>query len=203
MDEAATAPTRSILALDDTTIYRASQTLIPLAETRTVELGRGVTAQLRGGSYVEPWHQFALAIISTAMGDRPVYFATSGNAAGELGLTPFLIRQGLAFKLNYGPPTPETSETVAELPYSAFTAVTGLHLDTRRTRTLAREVFMHRSGLPDEWPRWPWRAVLGIPSYYSWVHYALYEWAASIEDQEEAEYNLGRAEAWARLRGAF
>ena len=59
---------------------------------------------------------------------------------------------------------------------------------------------MHRTGLPDEWPRWPWRAVLGIPSYYSWVHYALYEWALQEENQEVADFQLSRAEAWARLR---
>ena len=85
---------------------------------------------------------------------------------------------------------------------SPFTSVTGLYLDAPRTRTLATEVFMHRTGLPDEWPRWPWRAVLGIPSYYSWVHYALYEWALENGGQEEAEYQLGRAEAWAGLRTA-
>jgi len=44
--------------------------------------------------------------------------------------------------------------------------------------------------------------VLGIPSYYSWVHYALYEWASSEGDQEEAEHQMERAEAWARLQTA-
>jgi hypothetical protein len=203
LEEGLRSPTRSILALDDSTILQVAQTLVPLMEARDVDLGRGITAQLQGGTYIEPWHQFALSIISTALGDRPVYFASSGNAAGELGLTPFLVRQGLAYKLNEGLPTLETGETIAELPYSAFSGVIGLYLDHERTRILAQDVFLHRTGLPDEWPRWPWRAVLGIPSYYSWVHYALYEWAASIEDQEEAEYQLGRAEAWARLRGAL
>ncbi len=91
---------------------------------------------------------------------------------------------------------------MVELPFSAFSNITGIFLDAQRTRTLASEVFMHRNGLPDEWPRWPWRAVLGIPSYYSWVHYALYQWALLEDDAEEAELNLDRAEAWARLRGA-
>ncbi len=135
-----------------------------------------------GGTYVEPWQQFALAIISTAVGDRPVFFASSGNAAGQLGLTPFLVRQGLAFRLHEGPIDPEAMGEVVELRPSAFTNVTGVYLDARRTQRLASEVFIHRNGLPDEWPRWPWRAVLGIPSYYSWVHYALYEWANMQND---------------------
>jgi len=195
-------PTRSILSLDDATIERVSQTLVPIRDDQEVDLGLGVSAQLPGGSYIEPWQQFALSIISTALGDRPIYFASSGNAASQLGLTPFLVRQGLAFRLNEGPPDPQNSQSIVALPASPFTTVTGLYLDGPRTDLLARQVFLHRSGLPDQWPRWPWRAVLGIPSYYSWVYYALYEWALLKGDQEGEEYNMGRAEAWARLRTA-
>jgi hypothetical protein len=195
-------PTRPILTLDDVTIDRVAQTVVPIQEDRAIDLGSGLTARLSGGGYVEPWHQFALSIISTALGDRPIYFASSGNAASELGLTPYVVRQGLAFKLNQGPPNPDEVEGLVALPMSPFTSVTGQYLDAPRTRTLATEVFMHRNGLPDEWPRWPWRAVLGIPSYYSWVHYSLYEWAMANEDQEEAEFQMGRAEAWAMLRNA-
>jgi hypothetical protein len=165
-----------------------------------VPLSHGLSAQLTGGTYIEPWHQFALAIVSSALGDRPVYFASSGNAAGNLGLTPFLIRQGLAFRLNEGVPDVEAMEGVVELPYSSFSNVTGIFLDIQRTETLASQVFMHRNGLPDEWPRWPWRAVLGIPSYYSWVHYALYQGALLEDNTEGAEHHMGRAEEWARLR---
>jgi len=188
------------LGLDDATIRQVAQTLVPLREDRVVDLGQGLTAQFSGGNYIEPWHQFALSIISSALGDRPIYFASSGNAASQLGLTPYLIRQGLAFRLHDGVPDAEAMEGVVELPYSAFSGVTGLFVDVQRTRTLASETFMHRSGLPDEWPRWPWRAVLGIPSYYSWVHYSLYQSAVMEEDPEEAEHQLDRAEAWARLR---
>lgn len=202
LDSPIRPPTRPILTLDDATIDRVAQTVVPLREDRVVEMGSGLTARLSGGTYVEPWHQFALSIISTALEDRPIYFASSGNAASELGLTPFIVRQGLAFKLNLGTPNPEEVEGLAALPPSPFTSVTGLYLDGPRTRTLASEVFMHRTGLPDEWPRWPWRAVLGIPSYYSWVHYSLYEWALAEDNQEEAEFQLSRAEAWAMLRTA-
>jgi len=200
MDGPVRPPTRSIVGLDDATIEQVAQTLVPLREDRIVELGQGISAQLTGGRYIEPWHQFALAIISSAIGDRPVYFASSGNAAGALGLTPFLIRQGLAFRLHEGIPDVEAMEGVVALPASDFTSVTGIYLDAQRTQTLASEVFMHRNGLPDEWPRWPWRAVLGIPSYYSWVHYALYQWALMENVTEEAEHHLNRAEAWATLR---
>jgi hypothetical protein len=192
-------PTRSILRLDDATIARAAQTVVPVREDRTVDLGMGVTALLRSGSLIYPWHQFALSIISNSLGDRPIYFASSGNAAGDLGLTPFLIRQGVAYRLNPGLPDPELLEGVEEMSLSPMTSVTGMWLDVERTRKLAWEVFLHRGGLPDAWPHWPYRAVLGVPSYYAWVHYSLYQAAVQGEREEEALENMDRAEAWARL----
>jgi hypothetical protein len=193
-------PTRSILDLDEVTIRQAAQQVVPIMEDEVLELGPGLFARMPGGMYMEPWHRFALFIIRTSLGDRPIYFASSGNAAAYLGLTQYLIRHGLAFKLHDTLPDAAALETVTELPPSAFTNVTGTFLDHQRTEALANEVFIHRNGLPDEWPRWPWRAVLGIPSYYSWVHYALYEWSAVVEDRDNAAYHLERAEAWARLR---
>jgi len=156
---------------------------------------------LRGGSYIEPWHQFALSIIASAMGDRPVYFASSGNAADHLGLRPYIVREGLAFRLNPGLPDPETMRGIVELSPSPLTGVTGIWLNVERTQALAWEVFVHRDGLPDEWEFWPHRAVLGIPSYYSWVHYALYQAGLQQNRPETAEENLERADAWARLAG--
>jgi hypothetical protein len=192
-------PTRTILELDDETISRVSGTVAPLRESRAVDLGQGVSAQLEGGIYLYPWHQFALSIISSSLGDRPIYFSSSGSAADELGLTPFLIRQGLAYRLNPGLPNPETMEGVEELSLSQLSSVTGIWLDVERTRTLAWEVFMHRGGLPDQWPRWPYRAVLGVPSYYAWVHYSLYQAAIEGGRADEAEENMALAEIWALL----
>ncbi len=193
------APGLSILPLDDATITRVAQTVVRLTEDRSLDLGKGVTALLRAGTLLEPWHQFALAVISNSLEDRSIYFASSGNAANALGLTPFLVRQGLAYRLNPGFPDPETMEGVVELPPSAFSGVTGFWLDQERTRTLAWEVFLHRSGLPDDWVRWPYRAVLGVPSYYAWVHYALYLAAVDQGLDDEARENAERAEEWVRL----
>ena len=199
VDAPITPPTRSILPLEDEQIARVAVTVAPIEEDRTLDLGQGVSALLRGQTLVYPWHQFALSIISFSLGDRPVYFASSGNAADELGLTPFLIRQGVAYRLNPGLPNPEDMEGVEELGVSPLTAVTGMWLDVDRTRKLAWDVFQHRGGLPDGWARWPYRAVLGVPSYYAWVHYSLYQAAVQAEREEEAMENMDRAEAWARL----
>jgi hypothetical protein len=199
LDSPLTPPTRSILELDDETISRVSQSVVPLREDRVVSLGQGVSARLRGESLLYPWHQYALSIISNSLGDRPIYFASSGSAADDLGLTPFLIRQGLAYRLNPGLPDPEVMEGVQELSLSPLSSVTGVWLDVDRTRTLAWEVFMHRDGLPEGWPRWPYRAVLGVPSYYAWVHYSLYQAAAEGGRDQEANENMAKAEVWAGL----
>jgi hypothetical protein len=199
LDAPLTPPTRGILELDDETIERVSQSVVPIREDRIVDLGQGVSARLRGGSLIYPWHQYALAIISNSLGDRPIYFASSGSAADDLGLAPFLIRQGVAYRLNPGLPDPEAMEGVQELSLSPLSSVTGMWLDVDRTRTLAWEVFMHRGGLPEGWPRWPYRAVLGVPSYYAWVHYSLYQAAAEDGRTEEANENMAKAEAWAVL----
>jgi hypothetical protein len=191
-------PTRSILPLDDATIDRVSGTVVPLQETRTVDIGP-VTAELPAGIYLYPWHQYALAIVSNSLGDRPVYFASSGNAADELGLSPYLVREGLAYRLNAGLPRPEETEGLVQLELSPFTSVTGLFLDRERTRTLAWEVFQHEGGLPEAWDYWPDHAVLGVPNYYAWVYYSLYQAAAQAEIADDASRNLDKAEAWARL----
>jgi hypothetical protein len=60
-------------------------------------------------------------------------------------------------------------------------------------------VFLHRGGLPEGRDHWPDHAVLGVPNYYAWVHYSLYQAANQDGDQEEASRNLEAAEAWARL----
>jgi hypothetical protein len=197
--ESAVGPSRSILALDDPTIDRIVRTSTQVREDQTVDLGFGITARLRAGTYIEPWHQFALAIISTALGDRPIYFAASWNGADQLGLTPYVVRQGLAFRLNEGPLSPEAGESIAELPSSPYTGITGLWLDVDRTKTLVWDVFVHRDGLPEGWDTWPDRAVRGIPSYYSWAHFALQEWATQSNLDEEVRKNREKAEAWALL----
>ncbi len=199
LDQPLSPPRRSILALDDATIDRVAQTVVPLREARQVDLGLGVTATLSQGMSLYPWHQFALAVISNSLGDRPVYFASSGNAGDVLGLSPYLVRQGLAYKLNPGVPDPDAQEGVVELTPTPLSGVTGVWLDEARTRTLAWDVFTHQGGLPEAWDVWPHRAVLGVPSYYAWVHYSLYQAAAQEEVTERAERNLQEAEEWARL----
>ena len=198
LDAPVRAPQRSILPLDDETIQRTAQSYVPLEQTRAFQLGN-VTATLSGGTLLYPWHQFALAIVSTSLGDRPVYFATSGNSASQLGLEEYLVRQGLAFKLNKGGLPESAGQTVVELPLSSpLVPVTGRWLDQQRTDTLLNEVFIHRGGLPD-WSHWPDHSTIGIPNYYAWGYYALAQAAYQQGDDEAAERYRVASDAWSQL----
>ncbi|MGH7444663.1 MAG: hypothetical protein ACREKM_07290, partial [Longimicrobiales bacterium] len=117
---------------------------------------------------------FLAAMITTAIDDRPVYFSMTTQAYDDLSLRPYLIRQGLAFKLNNGPVQPDPARGLYQVPDdgTGFSAMVGPYLDLPRTEKLLDEVFVHRGGFPDEWDHWADRATTGIPNYYGIAHYA-------------------------------
>ena len=82
---------------------------------------------------------------------------------------------------------------------SPYTPVIGEWLDVPRTRILLEEVFVHRTGIPDEWSHWPDPATSGIPNYYAWCYLSLAQ--AALQDGDEPNFELyqERAEAWSML----
>ncbi len=196
MSHPVTAPTKPIVNLDDETIDRVAASYIPLQQSRTLQLGH-ITATLPGNQYLYPWQQFALAIIANSLDDRPIHFASSGNAAESLGMSPYLVRQGLAFKL-YDGPDPTTEPGVVAMKSSPLTAVTGQYVDVPRTETLLDKVFMHRSGLP-HWDHWPDASTIGIPNYYAWAYYAVAQAEAQQGDTEEANRLREAGDLWSVL----
>jgi len=190
-------PTKSILSLTDEQIEEAASAYSRLDDAVTLQIGN-VQATLPGGQFLAPWQRFALTMLVESIDDRPIYFASSGNAATSLGVQPYLVRQGLAFRLNNGPLEDNDSgyEALAQSPY---TPVTGLWLDPARTQTLADDVFVHRGGLPNDWDHWPDIATLGIPNYYSWVYLALMQSATQNGDTEAISLYRTEAEVWSTL----
>jgi hypothetical protein len=189
-------PDRPLLDLDDTTIDAVGQSYIPMEEARGLPLGN-IQAVIPGGIYLFPWHQFALTILSQSIGTRPIYFASSGNAATELGVQPFLVRHGLAFKLINGDPAASSPGTVT-ISDTPIRRLTGAHVDVPRTELLADRVFVHRSELP-EWDRWPDHSTIGIPNYYAWAYYGLAQAAAQAGDEERTELFRVKADRWSIL----
>lgn len=189
-------PTKTILPLTDQQIEESAEAYTRLDEAVGIRIGQ-IDARIAGGQYLAPWQRFALTLMVESIEDRPIYFASSGNAASSLGVQPFLVRQGLAFKLNNGPIT-DSTESVVRLEPSPYTPVTGDYIDEERTRTLLDAVFMHRGDIPN-WDHWPDIATLGIPNYYSWVYTALMQAASQSGDTAAVERYRTEAEAWLRL----
>ena len=200
LNEATTPPTRSILALENDLIEQVSgpSGFVPLDQDREFQLGP-VTASMSAGTVVFPWQQFALSLIRNSINDRPIYFASSGSAAQSLGLVPYLVRQGLAFRLNPGPPDLTVGHVLIDEPQ--LIPVTGPWLDVERTAKLVESVFVHRSGIPDEWPHWPDRSTIGIPNYYAWAYAALAQVALQEGDRELQSSYEERLRAWENLAG--
>lgn len=198
LDAPLRAPTKSIIPLDDATIERVARGYAEVPETRVLRLGN-VDAVLQGGRYLLPWEQYALTLINQVIDERPIYFASSGNAAASLGVEDHLVRQGLAFRLHNGPMDGPLPEGVVPMPQGGYTPVTGEWVDVPRTARLVEEVFVHRSGIPDAWDHWPDHATIGIPNYYAWTYLALLQAAAQTNDQEALARYQERAEAWTIL----
>ena len=198
LDQPIPPPTRSIFLLDEQQILQVAQQYVPIESDMQLTMGNMV-AIFRAGDLLGPWQQFALNLINDSIGERPIYFASSGNAAASLGLDPYLVRQGLAFRLNNGLPAATEGSSVVRMEATPFIAVTGNWIDVGRTQVLMDQVFVHRGGLPEEWAHWPDRSTLGIPSYYAWGYIALAQAALQRNDQEALDRYQQRAEVWSAL----
>ncbi|MDX1492599.1 MAG: DUF2723 domain-containing protein [Longimicrobiales bacterium] len=190
-------PSESAIPLTDEQIDQAAGGLARVDQSVVVQIGE-IEARIQGGQYLSPWQRFALSLMVTSIDDRPIYFASSGNAAMSLGVEPYLVRQGLAFKLHDGALDEETTD-FARLEDPTLTPVTGRWLDVDRTELLVDEVFIHRGGIPEDWEHWPDIATIGIPNYYSWVYLALVQEALESGDTEALDRYRAKAQAWADL----
>jgi hypothetical protein len=191
-------PTKSIMPLSDEDIGRVARMVVPLQNNSQIQLGN-VLAMLEGGSSLMPWQQYALTLINEVIDERPIYFASSGNAATSLGVNGYLVRQGLAFRLHNGPLEEQGAEGLVEMESTPYAGVIGAWVDVPRTRTLLDEVFVHRTGIPDDWSHWPDVATIGIPNYYAWTYLALTQAAIQNSDKEAIETYQARAAAWTSL----
>ncbi len=192
------APTKTILPLDDATIDRVAGGYATLSKDQTLTMGN-VDATLHAGEPLYPWQQYALTMINQVIGQRPIYFASSGNAASALGVNDYLVRQGLAFKLHNGPLPDSADPGIIHMQQSPYRAVTGDFVDVPRTAVLVDSVFVHHTGIPDAWGHWPDQSTIGIPNYYLWAYLALAQAAIQNQNEQKARYYQERAQAWMTL----
>jgi hypothetical protein len=192
------APTKSVIPLTDEQIDQISTSYVQLDQDRFLQIG-DIVATLRGGEFLAPWQQYALNLMGAVIDERPIYFASSGNASESLGVQRYLVRHGLAFKLNPGELVEDDAAATVRLQPSPYSTVTGDWVDVDRTGILLEEVFVHRTGIPDEWSHWPDIATVGIPNYYAWGYLALMQAAVQADDQPGLDRYQNRAEAWTQL----
>ena len=166
------APRKSILSgpdgkpLTDEQIRQIAYT--PPYRTEAKDFSPGnIRTTITEGTALVPADVFLAYIISSSIADRPIYFAMTTQAYQPLNLFDFLLRQGVAFKLNNGPITADLTKGIFEIP--GGTALTGRFIDVPRTETLVDQVFVHHPGFPEKWTHWTDVATETIPSYYAYT----------------------------------
>lgn len=147
---------------------------------------------------LSPADIFLLQIVQSSITDRPIYFASTTQAYENVGLAPYLIRQGLALKLNNGPVQENPAAGIYKTP-ADMAVYFGNYIDLPRTDSLLWDVFMHRGGLPDQWGQWVDVATKGFPTYYGYTHMIAAQIHAALGNDAEADRHLERVEAWIDL----
>ncbi|HLL48994.1 MAG TPA: DUF2723 domain-containing protein [Longimicrobiaceae bacterium] len=186
-------PTRTILPLSDAQIDAIMVSAVPLPEDVIFE-ARGMQATIPGQRYLTPADQLMLTIIKEAWGDRPIFFASTGDAHRQLGLDPFVTRTGLAYRLT----TPQEATRFLAMPKdNPYYPILGAYMDVDRHRKLVTDVF--RYGDLFEQKRWPDDATRNFPTYYANAHLALAQAEGMLGNEQEAERHIQRTEGWMAL----
>lgn len=136
-----------------------------------------------------------LGIIQHAIGDRPIYFASTTDAYRPLGLSPYLIREGLAYRLHNGP-IAEDSTHLARIP-GAITRSDVQWMEMGFTEAVLWDQFVYHNLFEREF--WPDHSTNGIPAQYYRAHWDLAAAYALVGNEEAVTRNLSRAEEFLSL----
>ena len=191
-----TPPTRSAIPPPGPEIDDLSrEQRIP--EDSTYRLSDRITGPLRAGDVFLPGELRVLQIARQALGDRPVYFAsTAGAVYGKWRLQPHLVRHGLAYKLVDGP-LEESGPLVDLGEYLGGSGWPAWH-DRDRTGALLEDVFLVDDILA--WDRWPDPSTRSnIPGVYYMAHASQGISEELSGDPDAAEWAYRRANHFARL----
>jgi hypothetical protein len=188
-------PTRSIIQLDSSQIDTIARASFPVRQNQEFSAG-DILSIIPAGTFLLPADVFLAHIIGNAIDDRPIFFATTTQAYQKLGLAPFLVRQGVAYKLSNG--LPETGNGVVHIQDPAVGPI-GEYIDLARTDSLLWNDFAHREGFPERWEFWVDESTQGIPFYYGNAHYMAALGHLTEQDTAAARRHMLRAQEWNRL----
>ena len=175
-----TPPTRSILTASDAEIASVPD-CYPydparggcgvFADTQTVPIGN-IAGTLPAGARLLRNDIMLLQILQTAAGDRPIYFAGTTGTYERFNIQPWMIRQGVAYKLEPGDLQP--SGSIVPIPMQARmqgNRLAPFWIDWERTRTLLDDSYIYRD--ITDWTFWPDPTTSGIPLQYYQAYMAL------------------------------
>jgi hypothetical protein len=189
------SPTKTILPLNDVQIDQIANGYAVRTEQPQVFKVSGIETVIPAGTQLLPADQFMAHIINASLGDRPVYYATTTNAFENLNLRNFLVRQGMAFKLNNGPIQVDTARGIVPFPNTELKGWAGEYVDLPRTEHLVSDIFIHRSNMAG-WDHWVDEATKNIPFYYWAVHGLLAQLHQSLGNMTLAQKHIRTSEQW-------
>jgi hypothetical protein len=178
-------PTRSILGLTDAEIDAVAATqVMQVTEAGTIFTARGISVDIPQGKYLYASDQFLLSIIKQAWGDRPIFFASTTNVQYDLGLFPYVARQGMAFKL-VTPQEGAARGMVAMPAGNDYSPVLGQYMNPTVGRQLLEHTFqLHGLATREHWADDATRNI-PIHYYYAWMAQAQVE--SMIGHQADAQ----------------
>lgn len=181
--DASRRPTRSILSLSDQDIDAVARSQVTqVTEAGTFFSARGIEVPIPQGKYLYASDQFLLSIIKQAWGDRPIFFASTTNVQYDLGLFPYVARQGLAFKLV----TPQEGQSLVKMPEgNDYSPVLGAYMNRDVGRRLLDQTFQLH-GLATR-PHWADDATRNIPIHYYYAYMAQAQLEGQLGDQAAAQ----------------
>jgi hypothetical protein len=187
------APAKAVLDLKDAEIGAiVEQGYVQLGQDMVFQ-ARGIRADLPAGTALDPASRFVLQMIGYAWGDRPIYFASTTGVQYDLGLAPFVARQGMAFKLV----TPREARAAGMQPMPggrAFSPVLGAYVDVARHRALLEHVFQYHGLLGRA--HWPDDATRNMPAHYAYAWEALARAEQARGDTAAARRAFETQRAW-------
>jgi hypothetical protein len=172
-------PERSILELSDLEIEQipncypadARGACQVFADSVPVPIG-DIDGMIVAGDYLMRNDIMVLRIMQTTAGNRPVYFASTTGTYERWNIQPWMIRQGVAFKVESGEFRP--SGSLVPIPSNARARggrLLPLWLDADRTTELLDQYYIYRDITSRTF--WPDLSTNGIPLQYYQAFIAL------------------------------
>ena len=199
-------PTKAILSLNDAEIERIPECYPTdkfgncqlFGDTVVVPIKENVDGFIARGDYLLRNDILVLRILQSSIGDRPLYFASTTGTYEKFHLQPYMIRQGVALKVN--PDSVDPSPDIVPLPVQARVQggrVQPFWIDVNRTASLLAEHYIYRDLL--DWTFWPDLSTNGIPLQYYQAWAGLGTAYLILNRQQQAEEAFDTAVKFAEV----